>query len=113
MSVFFYFHKILIILLNTNSFNSIVKLYTQTRCTIIIRLTDGSSTMKKLVLAALLTSFAFRRRCRRKSALASPATYPPFESMDAERQIVGFDIDLAKSYYQTNAGRMYLYQPRV
>ena len=33
--------------------------------------------------------------------------------MDANNQIVGFDIDLAHALCKTNAGRMYLYQPRV
>ncbi len=48
---------------------------------------------EKLVLAALLTSFAFGAAAR-KISFGVSATYPPFESMDAN-QIVGFDIDLA------------------
>lgn len=68
--------------------------------------------MKKLVLAALLTSFAFGAAAAEKISFGVSATYPPFESMDANNQIVGFDIDLAHAV-QTNAGRMYLYQPRV
>lgn len=39
--------------------------------------------------------FRVRRRCRGKNRFGVSATYPPFESMDANNQIVGFDIDLA------------------
>ncbi len=39
--------------------------------------------------------FRVRRRCRGKISFGVSATYPPFESMDANNQIVGFDIDLA------------------
>ncbi|HBL89644.1 MAG TPA: arginine ABC transporter substrate-binding protein, partial [Klebsiella pneumoniae] len=48
--------------------------------------------MKKLVLAALLTSFAFGAAAAEKISFGVSATYPPFESMDANNQIVGFDI---------------------
>ncbi|KAB8141979.1 transporter substrate-binding domain-containing protein, partial [Raoultella ornithinolytica] len=47
------------------------------------------------VLAALLTSFAFGAAAAEKISFGVSATYPPFESMDANNQIVGFDIDLA------------------
>lgn len=50
---------------------------------------------EKLVLAALLTSFAFGAAALEKISFGVSATYPPFESMDANNQIVGFDIDLA------------------
>lgn len=50
---------------------------------------------EKLVLAALLTSFAFGAAAAEKISFGVSATYPPFESMDANNQIVGFDIDLA------------------
>ncbi len=69
--------------------------------------------MKKLVLAALLTSFAFGAAAAEKISFGVSATYPPFESMDANNQIVGFDIESGPRAVQTNAGRMYLYQPRV
>ena len=52
--------------------------------------------MKKLVLAALLSSFAFGAAAAEKISFGVSATYPPFESMDANNQIVGFDLDLAK-----------------
>ncbi|ORZ71779.1 transporter substrate-binding domain-containing protein, partial [Klebsiella pneumoniae] len=51
--------------------------------------------MKKLVLAALLTSFAFGAAAAEKISFGVSATYPPFESMDANHQLVGFDIDMA------------------
>ncbi|WP_436893678.1 arginine ABC transporter substrate-binding protein ArtJ [Siccibacter turicensis] len=52
--------------------------------------------MKKLVLVALLAS-AFSATATDKISFAASATYPPFESLDASNQIVGFDIDLAKA----------------
>ncbi|WNN49757.1 arginine ABC transporter substrate-binding protein ArtJ [Siccibacter colletis] len=52
--------------------------------------------MKKLLLVALLAS-AFSATAADKISFASSATYPPFESLDANNQIVGFDIDLAKA----------------
>ncbi|ATZ94248.1 arginine ABC transporter substrate-binding protein [Dickeya fangzhongdai] len=58
--------------------------------------------MKKLVLAALLASTAFSTMIFNATAadtirFAASATYPPFESLDAGNQIVGFDIDLANA----------------
>ena len=40
--------------------------------------------------------------CRRsgKIRFASSATYPPFESLNSDNQIVGFDIDLANALCQ-------------
>ena len=53
--------------------------------------------MKKLVLAALLATFAAGASAADKINFGVSATYPPFESLDASNQIVGFDIDLAKA----------------
>jgi len=53
--------------------------------------------MKKLVLAALLASVAFGTQAADKIRFASSATYPPFESLHSDNQIVGFDIDLANA----------------
>ncbi|WES87895.1 arginine ABC transporter substrate-binding protein [Dickeya fangzhongdai] len=58
--------------------------------------------MKKLVLAALLASTTFSTMIFNATAadtirFAASATYPPFESLDAGNQIVGFDIDLANA----------------
>jgi arginine transport system substrate-binding protein len=52
--------------------------------------------MKKLILAAL-TSFAAGATAADKINFGVSATYPPFESMDANNKIVGFDIDLANA----------------
>ena len=43
--------------------------------------------MKKLVLAALLSTFAFGAAAAEKISFGVSATYPPFESMDANNQI--------------------------
>ncbi len=48
--------------------------------------------MKKLVLAALLSTFAFGAAAAEKISFGVSATYPPFESMDANNQIAGFDM---------------------
>ena len=53
--------------------------------------------MKKLVLAALLATFAAGASAADKINFGVSATYPPFESLDASNQIVGFDVDLANA----------------
>ncbi|MEA9396821.1 arginine ABC transporter substrate-binding protein ArtJ [Lelliottia amnigena] len=53
--------------------------------------------MKKYVMAALLATFAAGASAADKISFGVSATYPPFESLDASNQIVGFDIDLAKA----------------
>ena len=53
--------------------------------------------MKKFILAAMLATAAFNAAAADKISFGSSATYPPFESLDASNQIVGFDIDLAKA----------------
>ena len=54
--------------------------------------------MKKLLLAAtILAGITFNAAAADTIRFASSATYPPFESLDANNQIVGFDIDLAKA----------------
>ncbi|MCL6365184.1 arginine ABC transporter substrate-binding protein [Pectobacterium carotovorum subsp. carotovorum] len=53
--------------------------------------------MKKLVLATLLAGITFSATAADTIRFASSATYPPFESLDASNEIVGFDMDLAKS----------------
>lgn len=67
--------------------------------------------MKKLVLAALLATFAAGASAADKISFGVSATYPPFESLDASNKIVGFDID-RNGAVQTNAGRMYFHQSR-
>lgn len=53
--------------------------------------------MKKLLLATLLSGMAFSATAAETLRFAASATYPPFESMDANNEIVGFDMDLAKA----------------
>lgn len=53
--------------------------------------------MKELLLAGLLAGMAFTAQAAETIRFASSATYPPFESLDGNNQIVGFDIDLAKA----------------
>ncbi|MEA1064603.1 arginine ABC transporter substrate-binding protein [Erwinia sp. HR93] len=53
--------------------------------------------MKKLLLAVTLATIAYNASAGEKIRFASSATYPPFESMSANNQIVGFDIDVAKA----------------
>ena len=52
--------------------------------------------MKKLVLAALLATFAAGASAADKINFGVSATYPPFESLDASNQIVGFDTTWRK-----------------
>nr|WP_310616229.1 arginine ABC transporter substrate-binding protein [Pantoea cypripedii] len=56
--------------------------------------------MKKWIVAAALATLAMNASAAEKIRFASSATYPPFESLDRENQIVGFDIDLAKALCQ-------------
>lgn len=53
--------------------------------------------MKKWIAAAALASLAMNAYAVDKIRFAVSATYPPFESLDYNNQIVGFDIDLAKA----------------
>lgn len=54
--------------------------------------------MQKILLAAaLLAGLAVNAAATGTIHFASSATYPPFESLDADNQIVGFDIDLANA----------------
>lgn len=51
--------------------------------------------MKKIVLATLLASLSLSVMAADTLRFGTEASYPPFESMDANNQIVGFDVDLA------------------
>lgn len=54
--------------------------------------------MKKLIVAAVLAGMAYSATASSETVrFASSATYPPFESLDANSEIVGFDMDLAKA----------------
>lgn len=56
--------------------------------------------MKKWIIAAALVSLAMSTQAAEKIRFAASATYPPFESLDQENNLVGFDIDLAKALCQ-------------
>ncbi|WP_340621210.1 arginine ABC transporter substrate-binding protein [Xenorhabdus siamensis] len=58
--------------------------------------------MKKLLLAALLSSITLSATAAEKQSLrfATEATYPPFEFIDANNKIQGFDVDLANAICQ-------------
>ena len=53
--------------------------------------------MKKLILAALLSATVFTATAADTIRFGTSATYPPFESIGADNQIIGFDIDLANA----------------
>ncbi|CDL79052.1 arginine ABC transporter substrate-binding protein [Xenorhabdus cabanillasii] len=55
--------------------------------------------MKKLLLAALLSSITLSATAAEKQTLrfATEATYPPFEFIDENNKIQGFDVDLANA----------------
>lgn len=53
--------------------------------------------MKKVLLAALLASMSLSATAAQTIRFATEASYPPFETMDANNQIVGFDVDLANA----------------
>lgn len=56
--------------------------------------------MKKLLVCAIVAAMSFSAQAAENIRFASSATYPPFESLDANNNIVGFDIDLAKALCQ-------------
>ncbi|MFB6324517.1 arginine ABC transporter substrate-binding protein [Pantoea deleyi] len=56
--------------------------------------------MKKWIIAAALVSLAMSAQAAEKIRFAASATYPPFESLDPDNNLVGFDIDLAKALCQ-------------
>lgn len=58
---------------------------------------DGKTTMKKVLLATLLAAVTFSATAAETLRFATEASYPPFESIDANNQIVGFDVDLANA----------------
>jgi len=59
-----------------------------------------SYTVKKWILAAALATLTLSAHAADTLRFASSATYPPFESLDRDNQIVGYDIDLAKAICQ-------------
>jgi arginine transport system substrate-binding protein len=53
--------------------------------------------MKKIVLAALLAGISLSAAAADTIRFATEASYPPFEFVDANNQIKGFDVDLANA----------------
>ncbi|WP_127958002.1 arginine ABC transporter substrate-binding protein [Serratia microhaemolytica] len=53
--------------------------------------------MKKVLIATLLAGITMNTLAAEQIRFASSATYPPFEFLDANNQLAGFDIDLAKA----------------
>ncbi len=47
--------------------------------------------MKKVLIAALIAGFSLSATAAQTIRFATEASYPPFESMDANNKIVGFD----------------------
>lgn len=53
--------------------------------------------MKKVLIAALLVGMSLSATAAQTIRFATEASYPPFESIDANNKIVGFDVDLANA----------------
>ncbi len=49
--------------------------------------------MKKVLLAVLLAGVTLSATAAQTIRFATEASYPPFESIDANNKIVGFDVD--------------------
>lgn len=52
---------------------------------------------EKVLIAALIAGFSLSATAAQTIRFATEASYPPFESMDANNKIVGFDVDLANA----------------
>jgi arginine transport system substrate-binding protein len=57
----------------------------------------GEMIMKKVLIAALLAGVSLSATAAQTIRFATEASYPPFESIDANNKIVGFDVDLANA----------------
>ena len=53
--------------------------------------------MKKIVLAALIAGISLSASAADTIRFATEASYPPFEFVDANNNIMGFDVDLANA----------------
>ena len=53
--------------------------------------------MKKVLIAALLAGMSLSATAAQTIRFATEASYPPFELVDANNKIVGFDVDLANA----------------
>ncbi len=52
---------------------------------------------EKVLIAALLAGMSLSASAAQTIRFATEASYPPFELVDANNQIVGFDVDLANA----------------
>lgn len=53
--------------------------------------------MKKIIIAAMLAGISVSASANETIRFAAEASYPPFEFMDAQNKMQGFDIDLANT----------------
>ncbi len=53
---------------------------------------------EKVLIAALIAGFSLSATAAQTIRFATEASYPPFESMDANNKIVGFDVDRPTRY---------------
>ncbi|MFS2223431.1 arginine ABC transporter substrate-binding protein [Pantoea sp. B65] len=53
--------------------------------------------MKKVILAALLAGMSLSATAAQTIRFATEASYPPFEFVDSQNKIQGFDVDLANA----------------
>ncbi|MFC7776618.1 arginine ABC transporter substrate-binding protein [Pantoea sp. GCM10028869] len=53
--------------------------------------------MKKIVIAALLAGMSLSASAAQTLRFATEASYPPFEFVDSDNKIQGFDVDLANA----------------
>ncbi len=53
---------------------------------------------EKVLIAALIAGFSLSATAAQTIRFATEASYPPFESMDANNKIVGFDVDPPTRY---------------
>ena len=64
---------------------------------------------EKVLIAALLAGMSLSASAAQTIRFATEASYPPFELVDANNQIVGFDVDLANALCKDRR-HLYLHQ---
>lgn len=85
--LFFFFHIIILFFLPQKIYSK------ETNMDGLNKSTPSSNKDKKLTRS----TSTFSKEERKELIIATEATYPPFEFMNAESQIVGFDIDIIKA----------------
>ncbi len=58
--------------------------------------------MKKILIAALLTSLSTSAFAAQTLRFGTEASYPPFEFVGSDNKIQGFDVDLAMAICKQN-----------